>query len=73
MKIHKQQDGRYSLNGSKDELKALTLRLSSIVTQMDNQDAANAALLVSRNDPRPLGPSSVDFHLDEVDGLEDVQ
>lgn len=77
MKVHRHRFAsfdRFSLNGTKEELRALRDRLDEILGQMDGHDTALAeARAQSPNADRGTGGHFVDFHLDEIDGIDDVE
>lgn len=67
---------RFSLNGTKEELRSLSGRLLATLEQMDKADAAHASEMAGRapagEQGRPLGGHFVDFGLDEIAGQFDV-
>jgi len=70
MKIHK-AGPRYSLNGTKAELRALAEALQEQLRAMDDHEA-NLASSRGAN-ASPLGEHYIDFGLHVVEGVEEVE
>ena len=70
MRIHVHPGGRYSLNGTANELRAVSERLIATIAQMDEHEERLADVRAERQDMRGPGGHFVDFHLDEIDGVD---